>query len=94
MSSPFTTQFALGMDTIEERIRIALPSLEVEQRRTLLEELSRIGVEEPDDLQFVCEEDIRHLLTPIQCRKLLHTFKSNGKMSPLYCSDVTKSNKF
>lgn len=64
------------MDTILNIIQTALPQLEREKLETVVDELvSNMGVEEPNDLQFIKEEDLKHLLKPIQCRKIIHYFR-------------------
>uniref|UniRef100_A0A3B3RI04 C2H2-type domain-containing protein n=1 Tax=Paramormyrops kingsleyae TaxID=1676925 RepID=A0A3B3RI04_9TELE len=68
-------------------IQAALPQLDREKLETVVGELvSKLGVEGPDDLQFIKEEDVRHLLTPIQCRKLLHTFKRDSRIGSVTSS--------
>lgn len=58
------------MDSTESAIQAALPQLDREKLETVVGELvSNLGVGGPDDLQFIGEEDVTHLLTPIQCRK-------------------------
>ncbi|XP_076841673.1 uncharacterized protein LOC143485891 [Brachyhypopomus gauderio] len=67
------------MDTILNIIQTALPQLEREKLETVVDELvSNMGVEEPNDLQFIKEEDLKHLLTPIQCRKIIHYFRMDS----------------
>lgn len=64
------------MYSIESAIQTVLPHLDREKLETVVGELvSKLGVEGPDDLQFIKEEDVRHLLTPIQCRKIINSFK-------------------
>ncbi|XP_062416199.1 uncharacterized protein LOC134107900 [Pungitius pungitius] len=47
-----------------------------ERLKTVVAELvSKFGVETPDDLQFITEGDIGHLLTPVQCRKIINGCK-------------------
>ncbi|XP_039680532.1 uncharacterized protein LOC120574295 isoform X2 [Perca fluviatilis] len=72
------------MDSIEKAIRTVLPQLDEAKLETLVNELVKVGVEGPDDLQFIQEDDIKHLLTPIQCRKIIHSLKgpSNPQLSP------------
>lgn len=72
------------MDSVETVIWSVLPQLDREKLEVVVYELvANIGVEGPDDLQFIKEEDIKHLLTPVQCRKLLHSFKCGKKCSIL-----------
>ncbi|KAI4796543.1 hypothetical protein KUCAC02_026908 [Chaenocephalus aceratus] len=60
------------MAAIQEAVRGALPGLENETFRLLVEELLLVvGVEDVEDLPLVKELDVKHILTPIQCRKML-----------------------
>ncbi|ROJ26877.1 NLR family CARD domain-containing protein 3 [Anabarilius grahami] len=63
------------MDSIEKAIQAVLPQLDEAKLETFVNELVKVGVEGPDDLQFIQEDDIKHLLTPIQCRKIIHSLK-------------------
>jgi len=64
------------MDTIGKAIQTVLPQLDEAKLETLVSELvTNVGVEGPDDLVFIQEDDIKHLFSPIQCRKILHSFK-------------------
>lgn len=72
------------MDFIEHAIQSVLPQLDREKVEAVVHELeTNLGVEGPDDLQLIKEEDIRHLLSPVQCRRLINYFKS-GKLSHLH----------
>ena len=63
------------MDSIEKAIQTVLPQLDEAKLETLVNELmTKVGVGQ-DDLQFIQEDDIKHPLTPIQCRKILHSLK-------------------
>ncbi|KAM8762282.1 uncharacterized protein AB9X84_007107 isoform 2-T2 [Acanthopagrus schlegelii] len=65
------------MDSIKRAIQTALPQLDEAKLETLVNELvTKVGVEGPEDLQFIQEDDLKHLLTPIQCRKILHSLKA------------------
>ena len=64
------------MDSIEKAIQTVLPQLDEAKLETLVNELmTKVGVGQ-DDLQFIQEDDIKHLLTPIQCRKILQSLKA------------------
>lgn len=53
------------MDFIEHAIQSVLPQLQREKVEAVAHELeTTLGVEEPDDLQFIKEADISHLLSP------------------------------
>ena len=63
------------MDLIEKAIQTLLPQLDEAKLETLVNGLvTKVGVEGPDGLQFI-QEDIKHLLTAIQCRKILQSLK-------------------
>lgn len=65
-----------------------LPHLGSETLGTLLEELSSMGVKEPADLSYIQEDDIKHLLSKVDCRRLLQRFCNEGK----YCNVNIDSN--
>lgn len=68
------------MAAIQEAVRGALPGLENETFRLLVEELLLVvGVEDVEDLPLVKELDVKHILTPIQCRKMLRALRRKGK---------------
>lgn len=72
------------MDFIEHAIQRVLPQLQSDKLEAVVHELeTTLGVEGPDDLQFIKEADISHLLSPIQCRRLINSFRS-GKLSHLH----------
>lgn len=52
-----------------------LPQLDKAKLETLVNGfVTKVGVEGQDGLQFI-QEDIKHLLTAIQCRKILQSLK-------------------
>ncbi|XP_062844373.1 uncharacterized protein LOC134303045 [Trichomycterus rosablanca] len=66
-----------GMDVecIQE-IQRALPELDHEKLMVVVEYLSSVvGVTKKEDLAYVEKDDLQHHLTPIQCRKVIQTFK-------------------
>ncbi|KAA0713103.1 hypothetical protein E1301_Tti013633 [Triplophysa tibetana] len=66
----------LILNSIKNAIWSVLPHIERERLETVIDELvTKFGVEGTGDLQFVKEEDIRHLLTPFQGREFLNKFK-------------------
>uniref|UniRef100_A0A3Q2CQ11 Si:ch211-111e20.1 n=1 Tax=Cyprinodon variegatus TaxID=28743 RepID=A0A3Q2CQ11_CYPVA len=67
-------------DVIREAIVSALPSIPVESLGRMMEKLIQQGVETEEDLQYVREQDIEDFIKPIQCRKLLASWK---RKSPL-----------
>ncbi|KAM9771113.1 uncharacterized protein ACBT44_004586 isoform 1-T1 [Syngnathus typhle] len=73
------------MESIKKAIHTALPQLDEAKLETLVNELvTTVGVEGPDDLQFIQEDDMKHLLTPIQCRRIIHSLKgpADPQLSP------------
>ncbi|XDV33478.1 hypothetical protein PO909_003877 [Leuciscus waleckii] len=60
---------------MEASIKSVLSYLENESLEKILQHLSSIGVRTADDMEFIKEDDLKHLLTPVDCRKLLHAFK-------------------
>ncbi|KAM8741462.1 uncharacterized protein AB9X84_018836 [Acanthopagrus schlegelii] len=80
------------MDFIEDAVQRVLPQLQREKVEAVIHELeTNLGVEGPDDLQLIKEEDIRHLLSPIQCRKLINSFKSDPKSPQSTTSSIVSS---
>ncbi|XP_054587146.1 sterile alpha motif domain-containing protein 3 [Nothobranchius furzeri] len=79
------------MDSIEHAIQSVLPQLQREKVEAVIHEFeTTLGVEGPDDLQFIKEADISHLLSPIQCRRLINSFKSHPKSpQPITSSPVS-----
>lgn len=63
---------------MEAVIRGVLPMLDDDQLNHLISELTRIGVKTDDDLQYLTLDDLKDLLSPIDCRKLIHFFKIRG----------------
>ncbi|XP_029907498.1 uncharacterized protein LOC115359266 [Myripristis murdjan] len=68
-------------DVIREGILSALPSIPVESLGCMVEKLIQQGVETEEDLQYVREQDIEEFIKPIQCRKLLDTWKHKEPVS-------------
>ncbi len=63
-------------ETIMDAITAALPRLDEDWLRSLVERLLLVvGVEEIADLSYVKEDDIRDILTPLQSRKLEMPFR-------------------
>ena len=56
----------------------ALSFLPEKRLQALQNKLSDIGVECEGDLQFVREVDLHDILTPLECRKLLRTWRVEG----------------
>uniref|UniRef100_A0A9J8DLI9 Uncharacterized protein n=1 Tax=Cyprinus carpio carpio TaxID=630221 RepID=A0A9J8DLI9_CYPCA len=65
---------------MEASIKSVLSYLENESLEKILQHLSSIGVRTADDMEFIKEDDLKHLLTPVDCRKLLHAFKRRGQL--------------
>ncbi|XP_030214970.1 uncharacterized protein LOC115545705 [Gadus morhua] len=67
----------------------ALPSLPEKKLQTLLNKLLDIGVESEEDLRFVRMVDLHDILTPLQCRKLLRTWRVEGEYVAITAADQT-----
>ncbi|XP_035510854.1 uncharacterized protein LOC118323041 [Morone saxatilis] len=66
-------------ETIMDAIAAALPRLDEDRLRSLVERLLLVvGIEEVADLSYVKEDDIQDILTPIQSRKLIDAFQRRG----------------
>ncbi len=63
---------------MEAVIRSALSMLDNDRLNDLIAELTRMGVKTDDDLQYVTSDDLKDFLSPIDCRKRIHFFKSRG----------------
>lgn len=63
---------------VKDAILKVLPSLAAETLALLLDKLDSIGVEVTSDLQYVKEEDLTEHLRPIDCRKLLGAWRTDG----------------
>ncbi len=63
---------------MEAVIRSALSMLDNDRLNNLIAELMRMGVKTDNDLQYVTSDDLKDFLSPIDCRKLIHFFKSRG----------------
>lgn len=68
---------------MEATIKNALPHLDNESQESILQHLSNMGVRTTDDMEFINEANLRHLLPPVDCRKLLHAFMRRGKFCSL-----------
>uniref|UniRef100_A0A8C2FGN5 Uncharacterized protein n=1 Tax=Cyprinus carpio TaxID=7962 RepID=A0A8C2FGN5_CYPCA len=63
-------------ETVVDTIIAALPKLDEDRLKALVERLLLVvGVEEVSDLSYVKEDDIKDILTPLQCRKLVDAFQ-------------------
>lgn len=72
-----TDMSALGED-IRQAVLAVLPSLPEDKLQSLLNKLASIGVESQSDLKFIKEEDLPANITPIQCRRLLNAWQTEG----------------
>ncbi|XP_067283842.1 uncharacterized protein [Pseudorasbora parva] len=61
---------------MEDFIRGILAHLDSKTLETIVEDLSSMGVREIDDLMYIKEEDIRHLMSIVDCRKILQKFSN------------------
>ncbi len=79
--TPFVSNFAcLTMsESVVDAITSALPKLDEDRIKALVERLLLVvGVEEVSDLSYVKEDDIKDILTPLQCCKLIDAFQRRG----------------
>ncbi len=67
---------------MEAVIRSALSMLDNDRLNDLIAELTRMGVKTDDDLQYVTSDDLKDFLSPIDCRKRIHS--SKAEVSHLY----------
>lgn len=66
-------------ETVVDAITAALPKLDEDQLKALFERLLLVVGVEVSDLSYVVEEDdIKDILTPLQCRKLVDAFQRRG----------------
>uniref|UniRef100_A0A672J7H0 Uncharacterized protein n=1 Tax=Salarias fasciatus TaxID=181472 RepID=A0A672J7H0_SALFA len=65
---------------MDAAIKSILPYLENETLEMILQHLSEMGVRTADDMEFINEDELTHLLSPVDCRKLLRSFKRRGKL--------------
>ncbi|XP_067276269.1 uncharacterized protein [Pseudorasbora parva] len=67
-----------------QEIQRVLPELDYERLMGVIEHLSSVvGVTKKEDFAFIERDDLQHHLTPIQCRKIIQTFKQselNGRV--------------
>lgn len=74
---------------MEDIIRGTLPHLDSKTVESVVKDLSLMGVREIDDIMYIKEDDIRHLLSIVDCRKLLRRLNNSGK----YFVNVNSINK-
>ena len=72
------TRLKMEALTLRTSITGILPTLSGETVEAVLAELDAIGVTNQNELTFIQEEDLKSVLKPIQIRKLLHAWKSEG----------------
>ncbi|XP_026129962.1 uncharacterized protein LOC113110151 isoform X2 [Carassius auratus] len=66
-------------EVLKDAVLLVLPSLSPDVTNQLVEKLMDQGVEGLDDLVYVKEDDILEFIRPIQCRKLLSSWKNQGQ---------------
>lgn len=66
---------------LHSAISEALPELSDVTREILEETLQSLGVESPDDFQFLKEDDLMSALRPIQARKLVSAWRLKCKFN-------------
>ena len=67
------------MNFLETSIIRVLPGIAEAEKTKLIETLMQCGVTEEGDLLFVQEKDLLQVLKPIQARKLVSSWKDEGK---------------
>ncbi|KAK2905511.1 hypothetical protein Q8A67_007310 [Cirrhinus molitorella] len=66
-------------ESVVDAITSALPKLDEDRIKALVERrLLVVGVEDVSDLSYVKEDDIKDILTPLQCRRLIDAFQRRG----------------
>lgn len=71
---------------MEDTIKGALPYLEYESLNMILLHLTTMGVRTAEDMGFINAIDLRDLLPPVHCRKLIHAFRKGTLYSLMYLS--------
>lgn len=71
------------MDSVQEKVLCVLGSLTEAETLGVMQTLQNLGVETSNDLTYVSEEDLKGCLKPIQVRKLLASFRAEGKLFPV-----------
>ena len=67
------------MEEIERNIKAILPNLLQQTVDMVVKTMLDSGVESINDLQYIQENDLQHLLKPIQSRKLLSAWGRLGE---------------
>lgn len=65
-------------ESVVDAITSALPKLDEDWIKALVERLLLVVGVEVSDLSYVKEDDIKNILTPLQCRKLIDAFQRRG----------------
>lgn len=66
-------------ESIYDAVTSVLPRIDGERLQKLVQHLMVVvGIEEVEDLPYVQEDDVKDILTPCQCRKLLDAFQKRG----------------
>ena len=74
------------MEELEDTIKGVLHHLENETFNMILHHLTTIGVKTAEDMEFVNENDLSHLLPPVDCRKLIRSFRKGTLCNMSYLS--------
>lgn len=80
-------------EDIKQAVLSVLPSLPEDKLQSLLNKLESIGVESLSDLQFIKEEDLSANITPIQCRRLISAWQTEGISQILLIKTMHSNNK-
>ncbi|KAM7299048.1 sterile alpha motif domain-containing protein 3 isoform X1 [Ixodes scapularis] len=69
------------MQAVKEQIIAALPNLTSGEVESVLNKFMSLGVERPNDLNFLTEGDLASILKPIQARKLVAYLKPQNRLT-------------
>jgi len=74
---------------VNPTLKHILPNLSDEQVKAINQTLADIGVESTEDLKEVREDDIVHILKPIQTRKLIKFWQNaQGKFADMAATEI------
>lgn len=76
-----------GGSALASFIKLALPKLS--QHEHLLEALEELGVRDCEDMDYVQECDLLHILKPVEARRLLSFVKSTSICLNLYIMQLS-----
>lgn len=68
-------------ETVVDAITATLPKLDEDRLKALVERLLLVVGVEVSDLSYVKKDDIKDILTPLQCCKLVNAFQRRGLLN-------------